>query len=258
MTHHAFYNILHNIKKDPHTLEEVGNIAQELLNNKRINIDQVLVPYCVHSDKSGVAFTLANTEMDMFTTFALKATDTSILLKKQHITLDSFFPGVDVPLRINKSIDILGIVKQAFRSFDQNTIVQVDSKLNVNIPRESVYDAEMYRILFNWLTEVHYYEIIEQWHLGQVVIEYNHYCATQELKLNPAIDENYHHKLYVVNAIQAFVRRVDVDGHDITRKPYWPSEELQKRDFKNAFMSARVKDISGNFNDIINQRVFSQ
>ncbi|CAG8769717.1 5424_t:CDS:2, partial [Racocetra fulgida] len=54
---------------------EVGNIAQELLNNKKGKynkdikfrwmevFDQVLVSYCVRPDKSGVTFTLANTEL---------------------------------------------------------------------------------------------------------------------------------------------------------------------------------------------------
>ncbi|CAJ0915020.1 9956_t:CDS:1, partial [Entrophospora sp. SA101] len=102
-----------------------------------------------------------------------KATDASVIPpKKQHITLESFFPGVDVPLRENKSIDILGIVKQAFCSFDQNTIAQgssraykssnnllVDSEPNVRVLKESVYDAEMYRILLNQLAKVYHYEI---------------------------------------------------------------------------------------------------
>ncbi|CAG8817372.1 27839_t:CDS:1, partial [Racocetra persica] len=32
----------------------------------------------------------------------------------------------------------------------------------------SVYDAEMYRILYNWLAKVHNYEIMGQWHLEEV------------------------------------------------------------------------------------------
>ncbi|CAH1766860.1 555_t:CDS:2, partial [Entrophospora sp. SA101] len=33
--------------------------------------------------------------------------------------------------------------------------------------------------------------------------EYKNYCASKELNLDPDIDEQYHHKIYVVNAIQA-------------------------------------------------------
>ncbi|RIB21067.1 hypothetical protein C2G38_2140849 [Gigaspora rosea] len=127
MAHHAFYSMLRTIKKDPHTLEEVGNIAQEFLNNKKTNTQKV-----------------------------------------DHLWM-----------RIGKDQKVLGdascIVKQAFCFFDQNTIAQgssrpykssnnllVDSKPNMNVPRESVYDAEMYRILFNWLTKVYHYVIIGQ------------------------------------------------------------------------------------------------
>jgi hypothetical protein len=44
----------------------------------------------------------------------------------------------------------------------------VDSKQNVEVPRESTYNAEMYRILVNWLAKVHGLEITGQWHLEQV------------------------------------------------------------------------------------------
>ncbi|CAG8459573.1 20567_t:CDS:2 [Racocetra persica] len=192
-----------------------------------------------------------------------KATDTSVIsLKRQHITLESFFPEVDISLRINKSMDILGIVKQAFCFFNQNTIAQessrpykssnnllVDSKPNMNVPRESVYDAEMYRILFNWLTKVYHYEIIGQWHLEQVGEDGGHHHLYCDLTIKKKEDSNPIAILELVWLIH-FSRE-----DDITKKPYWPSEELQKRGlnvihfwhdkgFKNAFMSARVKDIS--------------
>ncbi|CAG8672359.1 22405_t:CDS:1, partial [Gigaspora margarita] len=70
------------------------------------------------------------------------------------------------------------VLKSAVRTFDQKTIalgstrsykcsnhLQVDSKCNENVPRECVYDAEMYRILHNWLAKVHRFEITSQWHL---------------------------------------------------------------------------------------------
>ncbi|CAJ0642985.1 15023_t:CDS:10 [Entrophospora sp. SA101] len=44
--------------------------------------------------------------------------------------------------------------------------------------------------------------------------EYKNYCASKELNLDPDIDEQYHHKIYVVNAIQAFIRRVDIYGRN--------------------------------------------
>ncbi|CAG8517749.1 8307_t:CDS:2 [Racocetra fulgida] len=49
---------------------------------------------------------------------------------------------------------------------------------DVKVPRESVYDAEMYRILHNWLVKVHNFEVTGQCHLEQVCDgEYDHlYC----------------------------------------------------------------------------------
>lgn len=64
-------------------------------------------------------------------------------------------------------------------------------------------------------------DFVESFHLENVcksvrrptTREYGHFCAAQEKNLNPD-DKNYHNKLYVINAIQAFVRRVDVEGRN--------------------------------------------
>ena len=89
-------------------------------------------------------------------------------------------------------MDILEVVNSAVRTLDQKTIalgstcayknsnnLQVDSKFNEKVPRESVYDTEMYRILLNWLAKVHNFEITSQWHLEQICEDgdYHHlYC----------------------------------------------------------------------------------
>ncbi|CAG8615288.1 7686_t:CDS:10 [Paraglomus brasilianum] len=44
--------------------------------------------------------------------------------------------------------------------------------------------------------------------------EYKNYCASKELNLDLNTDEQYHNKIYVINAIQAFIRRVDVYGRN--------------------------------------------
>ena len=46
----------------------------------------------------------------------------------------------------------------------------VDSKQNVKVSWESIYDAEMYRILVNWLTKIHGFEIIGQWYLVIIIV----------------------------------------------------------------------------------------
>lgn len=75
----------------------------------------------------------------------------------------------------------MNILKTAVREFDQDTIalgssrsykssnhLNVNSKYFIKVPRESTYDAEMYRILANWLRKFHGFEITGQWHLQQV------------------------------------------------------------------------------------------
>ena len=95
-------------------------------------------------------------------------------------------------MRDNSSIDILEILKTAVCDFDQGIIalnsshsykslnhLYVNSEHYIKVLRESTYDAEMYRVLVNWLRKVHGYEITGQWHLEQVCDDgdYHHlYC----------------------------------------------------------------------------------
>ncbi|CAG8523424.1 1265_t:CDS:2 [Diversispora eburnea] len=60
--------------------------------------------------------------------------------KKPNISC--FCPDEDIPLQANGSNNLL-----------------VDFKQNMKVPRESTYDAEMYRILTNWLAKVYGYEV---------------------------------------------------------------------------------------------------
>ena len=81
----------------------------------------------------------------------------------------------DIPFRNDGSVDILEILKTAVRDFDQGIIalgssrsykssnhLYVNSEHYIKVPRESTYDAEMYRVLVNWLRKIHGYEITGQ------------------------------------------------------------------------------------------------
>ena len=82
---------------------------------------------------------------------------------------------VDIPLRNNGSIDVLDILKTAVHDFDQGTIalgssrsykssnhIYVNSEHFIKVLQENTYDAEMYRILANWLRRFHGFEITNQ------------------------------------------------------------------------------------------------
>ncbi|CAG8572375.1 11096_t:CDS:2 [Ambispora gerdemannii] len=68
--------------------------------------------------------------------------------------MEHLFPGVDVPLRVDKSTNILEVLKLATRTFDQATItlastraykesnhLRVDSEPNAKVPKESVHST---------------------------------------------------------------------------------------------------------------------
>ena len=98
----------------------------------------------------------------------------------------------DIPFRNDGSVDILEILKTAVRDFDQGIIalgssrsykssnhLYVNSEHYIKVPRESTYDAKIYRVLVNWLRKIHGYEITGQWHLEQVCDNgdyYHLYC----------------------------------------------------------------------------------
>ncbi|CAG8775667.1 32438_t:CDS:1, partial [Gigaspora margarita] len=54
---------------------------------------------------------------------------------------------------------------------------------NVKVPRESTYDAEMYRILHNWLAKVHGFEITGQWHLEGISDDGNYHHSYCDLTI---------------------------------------------------------------------------
>ncbi|KAF0484533.1 P-loop containing nucleoside triphosphate hydrolase protein [Gigaspora margarita] len=87
------------------------------------------------------------------------------LIKKQCIipVMSYFCSDIDIPLQANGSVNIL--------------------KVNVKVPRESTYDAEMYRILHNWLAKVHGFEITGQWHLEGISDDGNYHYSYCDLTI---------------------------------------------------------------------------
>lgn len=110
-----------------------------------------------------------------------------------------FDNSAPLPLRSDSSIDIIKIVEYVIprlnaktihlgssRSFKSSKHLRVDSSNYAQVPRESIYDAEMYRVLVDWLTYHHKIDVTGQWHLENVGSDgyYHHsYC---DLSLNYA------------------------------------------------------------------------
>ncbi|CAG8541725.1 1395_t:CDS:2 [Cetraspora pellucida] len=141
---------------------------------------------------------------------------------------------VNIPLQANGSVNILKVVKTA----------------NVKVPRESTYDAEMYRILYNWLAKVHGFEITGQWHLKAVSDDgyYRHsYCdltikkpdspypeavievlATESI---PKLEKHFEQVLKYADRLcpkEIWVVHFSREN-SVTINPHWPNKKLQDR-----------------------------
>ena len=209
---------------------------------------------------------------------------------------------VDIPLRNDGSIDVLDILKTAVRDFDQGTIalgssrsykssnhIYVNSEHFIKVPRKSTYNAEMYRVLANWLRKFHSFEITGQWHLEQVCDDgdYHHlYCdltikkpdslhpeALLELLATASVSKLNGHFEQVFKYTEQLCPQeiwiVHFSREDfVVSDPYWPCEKLQKRglnvvhfwhdkEFKNVRMSARFRDTTGQYCEIIDEIILS-
>lgn len=82
----------------------------------------------------------------------------------------------------DRSLDVLAALKEALPFFDKGLIsqsptqsykksggaIRVDGIIDKQVPRESVYDGELLRILSGWLGSGKAYNITGQWHLRDV------------------------------------------------------------------------------------------
>ncbi len=227
---------------------------------------------------------------------------TQVPEKKQCIISDTsyFCPSIEVPLQANGTVNIFEVVKSVVCTFDPKTIalgsfrsyknsnnLLIDSKQNIRVPRESVYEAEMYRILTNWLAKVHEFEITSQWHLEKVCEDgdYHHFYCDLTIKKtdvpNPIavieilatgtvskIKKHFNQVLNYANQLgsqEAWIVHFSRED-SVVSDPCWPNNKLQKRglnvvhfwhdkDFKNIRISAKFQDATGKFNEIINEQI---
>ncbi|CAG8513272.1 10522_t:CDS:2 [Paraglomus brasilianum] len=208
-------------------------------------------------------------------------------------------PAVAVPEKRDGFLDIINILKTVVQFFDQDIIsrafyrsfktahdIYVNSQKNKHVPRESTYDAEMNRILINWISKQRDFEVTCQWHLVE-------YCANEKYKhtySDIVIKTPYQ---TVVLELLATATRTQLNEHFVraieygnklcaeevwivhftcednsTQNPYYPpSAELCKlnivhflhdEEFKNVRMSARFMDSSGSFSHINDELIIEK
>ncbi len=86
-------------------------------------------------------------------------------------------PTIPVPQTDDGFLKTLNILKESICCFDKtiisnafhrsfkNALVKVNSFHNQKVPRESIYDTELNRILVNWIVKECLFDVTGQWHL---------------------------------------------------------------------------------------------
>jgi hypothetical protein len=176
---------------------------------------------------------------------------------------DLLAPG-DVPPQINSKLDIPFLLKTALAFFNKDIIclapnrsfktaeVTVRGSRNITVPRESVYENELNRVLMNWLTKFSY-DVTCQWHTRQITKndEVTHqYCDIVILSRNrsnqpvvvfellatgtrSALEEHFTRTLEYRNNFTGFPAGVEIwvinftCADDAISNPYWPSNVQQ-------------------------------
>ncbi|RHZ75162.1 hypothetical protein Glove_217g51 [Diversispora epigaea] len=205
-------------------------------------------------------------------------------------------PQIRIPRTSNGSLAILKTLKESIRLFDKEIIsrssvcsykrarVKVDGLSNKTVPRESVYDTELSRVLFNWLP-MEGFIIIGQWNLIKCRSSGGNYhrysniviTTTERSKIvlellatatKTELEEHFMQALDYAKMLSAgetwivhFTREFD-----IILKPHWPSDEQQAsglnvvhfwhdEEFTNVRMSSLLHNSAGEIYHIINQPV---
>ncbi|RGB38482.1 hypothetical protein C1646_665357 [Rhizophagus diaphanus] len=202
-------------------------------------------------------------------------------------------PTVPVP-EIDGGLKVLDALIESIRCFDKTFIckafdrsfkialVKVDGCQNQMVPRESVYDTELNRILVNWFVKEFNFEVTGQWHLidhadndekdkdyySDITIMTPRKTVVLELLASANKKELNEHFERVLN----YAEMLSADDKWIvnftcedyaTKKPHWPPNDIKfesvnvhffhDRKFENVRMSARYISNSGTFSYITDQ-----
>ncbi|KAF0458659.1 hypothetical protein F8M41_000926 [Gigaspora margarita] len=121
--HRVFYNTLGDIKDNHCMSQEVRNIAQNLINSRKADVEKLNNLWRKASKarktSSLVTSPLLSSSSSVLGKRQRDPTSTNSSSKKQCVE-SGFCLNVDVPLHADESVDILEIVKSSVRIFDQN------------------------------------------------------------------------------------------------------------------------------------------
>ncbi|KAI1302992.1 hypothetical protein EDD11_005445 [Mortierella claussenii] len=209
----------------------------------------------------------------------------------RQIVIPAAFPGapnIPPPLRSDGSLDVLEVIKSALRLFDKDLIsrahelsykeahVVVDKGKKQRVPRESIYDSELIRILMNWLALRTGYGVVGQHHIqnlfcdvmvkvGQqdpVPIEL---VVTETQRLVQAHIDKTNNYRRLIGASEGWVIHLTREDNYL-QNPLWPTDEMldqgvymihvwHDKSFTEVRLSAKWRNLDGRVVSVENERV---
>lgn len=231
-----------------------------------------------------------------------------VLLKKEHgycmasAYIDSFIRNYVIPARYptcpsipgpkeyeDGPLNILSTLKVAVQHFDKELLqhapdrsykssggIMVGGKRDVSVPRESVYDTELSRILSNWLGKSESYQITGQWHFrevenhrytdiviqkaGKPTVVLELVATSGQASLREHIEGVLKYKVLLPAEVAWVIHFTRQDNY--LQDPLWPNTEHRdinivhfwhNRAFSDVRMSARWTDLGGVYHEIDNE-----
>jgi hypothetical protein len=185
-------------------------------------------------------------------------------LLKRPLEKENFSPKI-LPLRSDSSVDIVEVTKLLIpqlnaniihlgssRAYKNSKFLKVDSAQAVAVPRESVYDAEMYRVLVNWLAYSFNIELTGQWHLEFIGHDGGHHHSYCDLTLKRPDEETPFAILELLATASTSTLKKHLDqifsyayhlrpkelwiihfsrADDTLTKPFWPDDSLLEKNW---------------------------
>ncbi|KAF0517974.1 transcriptional regulator [Gigaspora margarita] len=202
------------------------------------------------------------------------------LIRRQVIpVLYKSAPTCAVPKKLDGTLDIISTLKIAVQHFDKEIIrrafdrsfktahMYVKGQEDVLVPRESVYDTELNRILVNWIAKQIGSEVTGQWHIvepfanqknkhaySDIVIKTPKQTIILELLATATKKELDKHAVKVLDYAEKLSANemwiVHFTCEDYTT-PYWPSDrKFEKINVVHFFHDRMLKNIQMNVRSI--------
>ena len=286
-TFRKLVNTLVNLEKAKHAVDLLRYLFIGFLGSVQI-VDSQEIKLAEFLTAEGVLMAVGNKA------FRISSAFIDELMRRRVISdLYKSSPQTAIPKK-NGFLDIINILRTAIQFFDKDVITNafarsfktardlyVGGQKMEHVPRESVYDTELNRILVNWLCRMGGFEVTGQWHMVQnhdgekdkhsysdIVITTDRQKIVLELLATATkkeLDEHFERVLKYAELLSAdelwIVHFTCEDGCATQKNLQWPSDDRINvvhifHDWKfNVLMNARYAGSAGTMEYIVDQTV---